>query len=488
MNSITSSFVLFLSLIASWPALAQSDCPLASVVLPLHTSVEVLENMLNRDIPDQMSGREDISIPVVTEERLLWSMRRSQINLTADNDRLRASTNISGRVRVRGRVLVSFSVSLNLGIAVNFSMRPVLGNDWRLRPNAEANARVSRAYVRIRPVGNISVRTQSQRAVDRFLRRMERRINEKFERNESLQREGQELWQKLHRVEKLSEEPPMWLVIRPNQIGATNLSINADGIDFGISVVAETNISFGDEPPSLVPEELPQLQILDELPKGKIELALPIFSNWETLNGIVAENLAKNPVISEGSSGRLTLSSIRLAAAPEESVLVSAALSVEPTGWTGRVLHRIQNGLQAVGLPFSLIEVLDNQLVEMSVKPIVSENGRVVVLKNAKLMPRSSDLVKTVADTYTWLTDETIEELIERHAVADLSAPLDEVEKDAQEKVNELTKELGKDGFSLSVEIQPVTRFSSVSILPEGLVAKVCAAADTKAEIRSFDF
>ena len=274
----------------------------------------------------------------------------------------------------------------------------------------------------------------------------------------------------------------------PTRIEATNLSTNNAGVDFGISVVAETKISFGDEPPRLHQEELPPLEILDELPKGKIELALPIFSGWETLNGLIADSLAKNPVVHEGSSGRLALTNVQLAARPDESVLVSAAISVEPTGWTGRVLHRIQNGLQVVGLPFNLIEVLDNQLVEMSVKPIVSENGRVVVLKNAKLMPRSSELVKTVADTYSWLTNETIEELAERHAVADLSASLDEAEKNAQARVNELTEGLGEDGFSLSVEIQPVTRLSSVAVLPEGLAAKVCAAADTKAEIHSFDF
>ncbi len=488
MNSVTSSLVLFLSLIVSWPVFAQDDCSATSIVLPLRISTEILEDMLNRDIPRQMRGHEDINISGVKGERVEWSMRRSPINLAAGNNRLNANTTISGKVRVRGKVRPwgpNFSVGPDLKIGANLSIRPMLTNDWRLAPNAEASARVTSARINT-PVGSISVRTQSQKAVNKLLRRTVDPINEKFGRDQSLRREGQKLWEDLHRIEKLSDEPPIWLVMRPTQIGATNLTINNDGVDFRIFAAAETNIRFGDEP-RLTREELPQLQLLDEPPEGKIELALPIFSDWETLNGLIVDSLAKNPVVHEGNSARLTLTSIRLAPGPEESVMVSATIPVEPTGWTGRMLHRIQDGLQAVGLTVSLIEVWDNQIVEMSVKPILSEEGR-IALESVKLVPSSSNLVKTLAATYSWLTDETIEDVIERHAVADLSALLEEVEKDAQVRVNEFTREIGESGFSLSVKIQPVTRFSSVSVLPGGLIAKVCAAADIEAEIRSLDF
>ena len=492
MNSITPSLILFLSLIVSWPAFAQSDCSATNIVQPVRIAAKTLQDTLNRDIPSQMSGREGIDLDLVKGEHVWWSMSRSPINLDTSDNRLRAKTTISGKVRVRGKVRPigpDFSVGPNLTIGANLSIRPVLESNWHLRPNIKASARVTSARINT-PVGSISVRTQSQRAVDKLMKRMVSRINDKFEKNEFLRREGQKLWEELHRVEKLSDEPSIWLVMTPTQIGATNLIINNDGVDFGISVVAETKVIFEppstqEEPPSQ--EELPSLKILDELPEGKIELALPIFSDWETLNGLIADSLAKNPIVSEGSSGRLTLNSVRLAVRPEESILVSATISVEPTGWRGRMLHSIQDGLQAVGLPSSLIKVLNNQIVEMSVKPDVSAGGRSVVLKNAKLMPRSSGLVKTLAGTYSWLTDETIEDLIEKHAVVDLSASLNEATKDAQAEVNNFTKDLDEDGFSLSVEIQP-TRLSSVSVRLEGLVAKVCAAAKTDAETLSFDF
>lgn len=491
MNSITPSLALFLSLIVSWSAFAQDDCPATNVFLPMHLSTKTLQDTLNRDIPSQMNGREGIDISGVRGEHVWWSMSRSPINLTASNNRLRANTTISGEVRVRGEVRPfgpDFSVGPDLTVGANLSIRPMLKNDWRLAPNAEASARVTSARINT-PVGSISVRTQSQRAVDRLLGQTVDRINEKFGKNKSLRREGQKLWEELHRVEKLSEKPQMWLVMTPTRIEATDLSINNYGVDFGISVVAETKLMFGDEPPSPTLQKLPQLQILDKLPKkGEIKLALPIFSSWETLNSLIADSLAKNPVVHEGSSGLLALTKVKLAASLEESVLVSAVISAEPTEWIGRMLQSIQDGFRAIGLPLNLIEVLDNQLVEISVEPVVSADGRGVVLKKAKLMPRSSALVETLAGTYSWLTDKTIEDVIERHAVVDLSARLDEVEQDAQAEVDKLTKDLGEDGFSLSVEIQPVTKFSFVEVRPEGLVAKVCAAANANAEIHSFDF
>ena len=485
MNSVTLTLVLFLSLIVSYPVFAQDDCPATNIVLPLRISTKTLQDTLNHDIPSQMSGREGINISGVKDEHVWWSMSRSPLNLSASDNRLRAKTTISGKVRVRGKVRPfgpDFSVGPDLTIGASLSIRPVLKNDWRLAPNAEASARVTSARVDT-PVGSISVRTQSQRAADKLMRRMVERINEKFERDEALQREGQKLWEELHRVERLLEEPPMWLVMRPTQIEATNLSINDDSINFRISVGVETNIRFGDKP-HLTQKELPPLEISDELPEGKIELALPIFSDWATLNGLIADSLVKNPVVYEG----LAFTNIKLAAGPEKSILVSADISAEPTGWVGSMLQNIQDGLQALGLSLSLIEVLKDQPVEMSVKPVVSEEGRSVVLRNAKLGPESSKLVKTLAGTYSWLTDKTIEDVIERRTVVDLSARLDEVEQDAQAEVNELTKDLDEEGFFLSVEIQPVTKFSFVEVRPEGLAVKVCAVANANAEIHSFDF
>ena len=486
MNLISSSLALFLSLIVSWPVFAQDGCPTTNIVLPLRISTKALQDTLNRDIPSQMSGREDIDLSGVKGEHVWWSMSRSPINLSTSDNRLRAKTTISGKVRVRGKVRPfgpDFSVGPNLTIGANLSIRPVLESDWHLRPNIKASARVTSARINT-PVGSISVRTQSQRAVDKLMRRTVDRINEKFERNESLRREGQELWKDLHRPpKKLSDEPPVWLVMRPTQIGATNLSINDDSVNFGISVGAETKIVFGPPPtqeefPSQ--DELPLLKISDKLleEKTETELALAIFSDWETLNDLITDSLTKNPIVHKGSSGRLTLTNIRLAAGPKKSLLVSAAISVEPTRWINRVL-----------LFFHLTEVLDNQIVEMSVEPDVSEDGRSVVLKNPKLRGNSNDLVETLTDTYSWLTGETIRAVIERHAVADLRTRLVELEQKDQAISNKITEKLGESISSLSVEIRPeTTRLSFVEVGQEGLGAKVCATADIEAEFRSLEF
>ena len=494
MNLISSSLALFLSLIVSWPVFAQDGCSATNIVLPLRIPTKALEDMLNRDIPNQMSGREDINISGVKGERLWWTMSRSPLKLATNNDRLSAETTISGKVRVRGEIRPfgpDFSVGPNLEATASLSIGPVLKNDWSLDPNAEASAKVKKADIEIPVLGSISIRTQSQRAASKLMERTAERINEKFKKNEFLRKEGQKLWKDLPLPKRLSDKPPMWLVIKPTQIGATNLIINDNSVDFGISVSAETNLVL--EPPPIQEElpdqgELPSLEILDELPKEKIELALPIFSDWETLNDLMTDSLAKNPVGYEGSSGSLTFTNIEFEARPEESVLISAVISVEPTERIGRMLHSIRDGLRAVGLPFRWLAVEQNQTVKMSVKPAVSEDGKSIVLKNAKLMPDSSDLVKTLAGTYSWLTDETVEAVIERHAVADLSTRLAELEQKGQAIVNEFTEKLEESGFSLNVKIQPVTRFSFVEVHPEGLVAKVCAAADAKAEIRSFEF
>ena len=482
MSQINSFLALFLALIASWPTVVQGNCATTRIVLPLRTSMETLKDMLNRDIPNHMSGREDIDISGVKGEHVWWSMHRSEINLVADDNRLNANTTISGEVRVRGKVRPfgpDFSVGPDLSIGANLSLQPELYPDWRLRPNIQTSARVTSARIKIPAIGSISVRTQSQRAVDKLVRRMEDRINEKFGNNESLQGEGEKFWKELHRVEQLTDAPKTWLVVKPTRIATTNPGINDEGIDIKVLLEAETDVKVGNEP-TLTPVEHPQLEIEDKLDdEGKTELTLPVFSDWETLNDLIGKNLPTNH---KEASVSLDITKVKLLWSSNETVRVRATVSTATAkGWFSKILLFIEKVLQAMKLPFSVVDKSEKMDVTMLAEPYVSEKGTGVGLRNVELLPEESgSLVKTF--------DETIEKVVEKHAVADLSALLDEAEKNTQAMVNKFTEKLKGDGFSLDINLLPVTRLTSVSVHEEGLVAKFCAAAKADAEIRSINF
>lgn len=482
----------------SGTASAQADCGGTRAVLWLHVPKDALEELLNRAVPESMEGRKAFDTSLLRDEYVAWSMTRSPITLVTEPARLRAYTTIAGGVRVKGKVPLigtDFSAGPDLTIDAALALQPVLDSDWRLHPNASAHASVTRAMARILGA-DVNVRTLSQEALDGYLARMEERVNERFAEGLFLRKEAERIWNDMHRVDRISiEQLPggvaAWFVARPTGIAATDLFVNEAGCDIGISVFAETDLVIGNEPKP-APRPLPPLEFDYDLPDGKIELDLPVFVDWKTANGLIAARL-EEPVLYEGDYARLQIAEAGLShgpgesavaelkANPGESVLVSAVVTAGPKGFIGWVLYIIQRVLRALGLHADYFGNYGEHRIAISVRPEVSEDGRRIAFRDARLMPESAYLMETLAADYYGLTAESLRTAIESHLVLNLDERLADAETMAREKAGEITRKLGDRGLGLDVEIRPETRLASVSAIPEGLVARFCAAADVDA-------
>ena len=457
---------------------AQDGCSTTNLTVPVRVSLEDLEGLLERELPRNMSRREGISLSGVRDERIEWSMNRSSIRLSVDNGRLRVSTTISGTVSVRGELRPigpPFSVSVDLSTAARLWMRPTLAADWRLLPNVQANATVQRAEIDI-PLGTISVRTQAQRAVNRLVGRLESRLNERIGNDDSLAELGRELWESSHRTLNVATEPPTWIVLIPARVGATQVRIDDEGVGFEVFVAGSTAVVIGEQPTRHAAGDLPELHISEERSEGEMELAVPAFAEWEALDSAIANRVRTRPVVYEGRSGVLTVHEISVSGGEDGALLVSATVSLEPTGWIDRVLSFV-----------GLTETLKGQVVEMSARPALSEDGRSVRLDGVDMTVSSSELLEAVSRTYSWLTDQTIESLVEQNAIMDLDRQLEDAEAKAQSSLNEVTRGLRERGFAIDVDLRPVTRLSSLAVEADGLRVNVCAGADIDAQLHPLD-
>ena len=497
----TAVFVLAMVLgvtTVSGTASAQADCGGTRAVLWLHVPKDALEELLNRAMPESMEGTKAFDTSLLRDEYVAWSMTRSPITLVTEHARLRAYTTIAGGVRVKGKVPLigtDFSAGPDLTIDAALALQPVLDSDWRLHPNVSAHASVTRAMARILGA-DVNVRTLSQEALNGYLARMEERVNERFAEGLFLRKEAERIWNDMHRVDRISiEQLPgglaAWFVARPTRIAATDLFVNEAGFDIGISVFAETDLVIGNEPKP-APRPLPPLEFDYDLPDGKIELDLPVFVDWKTANSLIAARL-EEPVLYEGDYARLQITEAGLShgpgesavasskANPEESVLVSAVVTAGPKGFIGWVLYIIQRVLRALGLHADYFGNYGEHRIAISVRPEVSEDGRRIAFRDARLMPESAYLMETLAADYYGLTAESLRTAIESHLVLNLDERLADAETMAREKAGEFARKLGDRGLGLDVEIRPETRLASVSAIPEGLVARFCAAADVDA-------
>ena len=232
----------------------------------------------------------------------------------------------------------------------------------------------------------------------------------------------------------------------------------------------------GEQPARQAVGDFPDLHISEEQSEGEIELAVPVFAGWEVLDSAIANRVRTRPVVHQGRSGILTVHEISVSGGQDEALLVSATVSLEPTGWIDRVLSFL-----------GLRETLKGQVVEMSARPALSQDGRSIRLDGVDLTVSSSELLEAVARTYNWLTDQTIESLVEQNAIVDLERQLEDAEAKAQSSLDEVTKGLRERGFEVDVDLRPVTRLSSLAVQADGLTVNVCAGADIDAQLYPLD-
>ena len=181
--------------------------------------------------------------------------------------------------------------------------------------------------------------------------------------------------------------------------------MNEQGLDVGVSIFAETDFVVGNQP-QLTAQPLPPLEIDDDLPDGKIELALPIYADWKTLNGLIETGL-EQPVFHEGDDYRLEVAAAGLSYDPEGSVVASIETKVEPKGWIGWMLYYLHRVPRALGLDIGYLRIYEDHQIALSVRPVVSEDGRRILSKDARLMPQSRPLMETLAADYYELTEES---------------------------------------------------------------------------------
>lgn len=492
MHTAISVLVLILGVMVCGAASAQTDCSGTRAVLWLHVPKDALEDLLNRAVPEHMEGIEEYKALLLLDEQIRWSMNRSSISLAMEENLIHARTTVGGSVKIKGKNLfgTDFSAGPDFTIDAELSLQPRLVGGWYLFPNATASARVNESKMKILGV-DVSVTGISQQVLDGYLESMVERINATFEGGQFLRKEVQRLWHAMHRTDRISigqlpGDLPAWFVSRPTGIKATSLRVNEQGLDIGVSVSAETDFVVGDQPRRTA-QPLPPLEIDDDLPDGTIELTLPIYADWKTLNGLIETGLER-PVVHEGEDYSLEIAAAGLSYEPEGSVVASIETKVEPKGWIGWFLYYIHRILRAFGLDIGYLRIYADHQIALSVRPKVSEDGRRIFFKDARLMPQSRPLMETLAADYYELTEESLREYVEKHVVVDLGERLVEAESMAREKVGQLTGKLGDRGLDLNVEIRPVTRLASVSARPEGLFATFCAAADVDARVLRIDF
>ena len=430
--------VLFLAIAPAISTAQPSDhCPSTTteLVLPVRLHMDAISTTLESLLPSQLTIG-----PA--------SLRRTPIELSPDTGRLRATTRISGKIRVSVfRPTVSADITL--------FVHPLIHDDWRLTFDIQSQAKVvSACLLKVFGSCRVTAKSRVQGPLNDLLRTVDRRIDTR----DSLKSAALDTWAALHAVERVSDEMPSTLVVKPTFIGSTQPRISDSGIDLVLFLSGTTTIVVGEGVVENPPTPLPPLQIIDLPARGRITLAVPVFSEWATLNGLLDDTLQAKPlVIEDGADRRTTVNELMVS--HDDGGNISLDVSIEsrtpatkgPSAWSDQIT------------------------VRTTFRPVPGPTGH-----DLQITSRSSLLMEVLS---AYAQSKGADSNLRDYVFVDMTSVLASVTEQVQRSLDSLTESIGNSGFEVTAERLPVIRLTHLSANESGLSMTSCVSTGIDSRI-----
>ena len=219
---------------------------------------------------------------------------------------------------------------------VELWINPKFKEDWDIELGIERDVSVSEARGFF---GLASFRERTKRDIRGIIDRNASRISKYINGKRGLKKIFQEAWSALNVVEKVSQDPPIWLVVTPRAFAVTQPRVASTGIYLNFVAEAETGLKTGTAPARSASDvQLPStLRILTASQNLTSDVAMPISINFGTYNLLIEGHPGNKPEKEEKPLGTIELDKIVLVPAVRDSFPPKAVISLEPSGCLERL-------------------------------------------------------------------------------------------------------------------------------------------------------
>lgn len=256
----------------------------SSLAIRLDLPLDALARMANEQIPQDISGME--------QKNLHQRIRNGQVQyqiVPGDIAFRNSGVNLGFAVPIRGAALASGDLDIrflqlpiqgraDLAGTIYGTIEPRFTPDWRVTPNLIPDLDLTQAEFTLGGLGTIAAEEWIERAANPMIQEEA----EKLVQSLDLRQDAQEIWNRVHLNEKISEDPEAWVVVNP-------LSISMGPIDYANSQTI--SVTLGMEADSYVasqpgnvfyPGAIPDLVVSDE--NIATNVRLPIIADLESVN------------------------------------------------------------------------------------------------------------------------------------------------------------------------------------------------------------
>lgn len=452
--------------------------PLSSVFLPVSISIGAIQDHLDQNVPMVFQGTEDDPVhhKAVLDDELYWVARRGPIDVHGVDGRLWlgvpavGKATVSGKLRpVRGTVGkilrratggasdVPFNVSADVHAKLSATVDPLLLPDWRIQANIASRVDVQKAEVPIAGIARVSVRSPVRNALQQKVGRQLARLEKRVLDDDRLKKLAAREWLRLHKVERLAEQPATWLVVRPTRVEATKISIGQHDVTLGLGIEAETKVLVTEDPPVNPASELPLLEHA-EAREGALRLNTLGIAPWSHLNAALLHQLGQGSV--HGSDGTLLHVHDATLAPWGDGLLLTIDLEAE----RGRFY-------KAGGRLY------------LTARPRLDVQRQRLVLDGLDFSLETKD---TLTEMAVWLMQPTILEALEKKTTLDLSAYIARARNKAERAIDRFVADMPQ-GVELSASLQELA-ITGLRVTRDALQVTAGASVRTEASLSRLTF
>lgn len=277
--------------------------PMETVLnLPLSFPVSDLREAAERYTPKSYTDEDRDFTDMLLDDTLTYDLARGPIAMEIQGDGIAFSFPVSGQVRARG--FLNFGVS-KVKTSAHAEVAGIISGriafkilpDWRIEPDIDYHVNITKALIPIKGIGDISLRTFLEDKLSHKIQSRKKKLTEKIMGKDIIRSEVSKVWKKMHRVEKIKNDPAIWARVIPRKVGF--LPLYADGKDtlkIGITMALETDLVLSDDSPVLTVSDLPDAEILKNI-TDDFSLHVPVFADMASVNRYVG-SLIDNRTIS----------------------------------------------------------------------------------------------------------------------------------------------------------------------------------------------
>lgn len=317
--------------------------------IPIKVSMKELEQSINKQLEGTIYEDSDIKDG---DNMMVRAVKKEDIRLSVDSQAIKYKLPLG--LWIMYDIGIS-NVEAEADISMDFKTEFKINEDWTIETITEIEDYTWLKKPKIRMAGvSVPVGGIASLVLRRSKTQIAKSIDDLVAQNLNLKELMEDAWKQMFKPFLVSEEYNTWLIVNPQQLGMTEMQLNADTLSSTVVVQSKPEVRLGLKPSERSVDPLPPFQYSEEA-ADNFEIHLRTEVTYEE-----AERLAKEQLLGETfsqGSRSVTIEGIELYGSGEELV-VNTQLTGSYNGsvfMTGKpVYNRRKNAIDIKDLKFTL--------------------------------------------------------------------------------------------------------------------------------------